>query len=137
MNFATVERGLVSARPRVNDCRIPPPRFMSRLSLGLLAGLVYGALSAASMLPLEFSDKRAALFGAFLNRLAIGVVIGAVVGAPQVEALRLPPWVIGLAVGLLLSGADAVITKAYVPILMLGALGGAVIGWLIGRLAAA
>ena len=74
---------------------------MSRLSLGLLAGLLYGALSAASMLPLEFPDKRAALLGAFLNRLAIGLVIGAVVGAPQVDALRLPPWVIGLAIGVL------------------------------------
>jgi hypothetical protein len=106
---------------------------VSRLPLGLVAGLVYGALSAASMLPLEFPDKRAALLGAFLNRLAIGVVIGAVVGAPQVEALRLPPWVIGAAAGLLLSAADAVITKAYAPILVLGALGGAVIGWLVAR----
>src|SRR4029078_3629583 len=110
-----------------------PPPFMSRLSLGLLAGLVYGALSAASMLPLEFPDKRAALVGAVLNRLAIGLVIGAVVGAPQVDALRLPPWVIGLAIGVLLSAADAVITRAYAAILVLGAMGGAVIGWVIGR----
>jgi len=57
---------------------------MPRLALGLLAGVLYGALSAASMLPLQFPDKRAAL-------------LGAVVGAPQVDALRLPPWVIGLA----------------------------------------
>ncbi len=106
---------------------------MPRLWLGLLAGLVYGGLSAASMLPLSFPDKRAALLGAFLNRLAIGVVIGGVVGAPQVESLRLPPWIVGLGVGLLLSGADAVITKAYAPILVLGAVGGAVIGWLVGR----
>jgi hypothetical protein len=98
-----------------------------------LAGVLYGVLSAASMLPLQFPDKRAALLGAFLNRLAIGVVVGAVVGAPQVDALRLPPWVIGLAAGVLLSAADAVITKAYAPILVLGALGGAVIGWLVGR----
>jgi hypothetical protein len=40
---------------------------------------------------------------------------------------------IGLGVGVLLSAADAVITKAYAPILVLGALGGGVIGWLIGR----
>ena len=106
---------------------------MTRLSLGLLAGLVYGALSAASMLPLEFADKRAALLGAFLNRLAIGVVIGAVVGAPQVDALRLPPWTIGLAVGVLLSAADAVITKAYAPILIVGTVGGGVIGVVVGR----
>ena len=106
---------------------------MSRLALGLLAGLLYGAFSAASMIPLQFPDKRAALLGAFLNRLAIGIVIGAVVGAPQVDALRLPPWAIGLVLGVLLSAADAVITKAYAPILVLGAAGGAVIGWLVAR----
>ena len=106
---------------------------MSRLFLGLVAGLLYGALSAASMIPLQFPDKRAALIGAFLNRLAIGVVIGAIVGAPQVDALRLPHWGVGLAVGVLLSASDAVITKAYAPILVLGALGGAAIGWVAGR----
>ena len=106
---------------------------MPRLWLGLLAGLVYGALSAASMIPMEFPDKRAALLGAFLNRLAIGVVIGAAIGAPQLEILRLPTWALGLIVGLLLSAADAVITKAYAPILVLGAVCGALIGWLVGR----
>lgn len=106
---------------------------MPRLLLGLLAGVVYAALSAVSMLPLELPDKRAALLGAFLNRLAIGVVLGAVIGSPQIEALRSPPWLIGLAIGVLLSAADAIITKAYAPILIFGALGGAVIGWLVGR----
>lgn len=84
---------------------------MPRLALGLLAGVVYGLLSAASILPLDFPDRRAALLG----------------------ALRLPPWASGLAVGVLLSAADAVITKAYAPVLVLGALGGAAIGWLVGR----
>jgi hypothetical protein len=106
---------------------------MSRLWLGLLAGVIYGALSAASMFPLQFPDKRAALLGAFLNRLAIGVAIGAAVGSPQLAALRLPAWATGFAMGVLLSAADAVITKSYAPILVLGAVGGAVIGWLVGR----
>jgi hypothetical protein len=106
---------------------------MPRLALGLMAGVIYGALSAASMIPLQFPDKRAALLGAFFNRLAIGIVIGAVVGSPQVEALRVPSWAVGLATGLLLSIADAVITKAYAPILVFGALGGAIIGWVVGR----
>lgn len=106
---------------------------MNRLTLGLLAGLIYGGLSAASMLPLEFPDKRAALLGAFFNRLAIGLVIGAVIGSPQVAALGAKPWLIGLGVGLLISLADAIITKAYAPILILGAVGGAVIGWIVGK----
>ena len=106
---------------------------MSRLFLGVVSGLIYGALSALFMLPLSFPDKTAALTGAFLNRLAFGIVIVAVIGAPLVERLGMPPWAIGLCVGILLSAADAVITKAYAPILVLGAVGGAVIGWLVGR----
>ena len=99
---------------------------MSRLMLGTICGAVYGALSAASMLPLNFSDKRAALLGAFINRFSIGFVIGAV-------TLPWPGWLTGLVIGLLLSLADAIITKTYVPILVLGAVGGTVIGWIVQR----
>jgi hypothetical protein len=106
---------------------------MSRLALGLVAGLVFGALAAASMIPLTFPDKRAALSGAFVNRLAIGIVIGGVIGAPQVASLGAPAWAVGVVVGILLSAADAIITKAYVPILVIGAIGGAAIGWLVER----
>src|SRR5690348_9857790 len=44
---------------------------ISRLMLGTVCGLAYGALSAASMLPLTFPDKQAALLGAFINRFSI------------------------------------------------------------------
>ena len=37
----------------------------SRILLGTICGLVYGALSAASMIPLSFTDKTAALTGRF------------------------------------------------------------------------
>ena len=97
---------------------------MSRLLLGTICGLVYGALSAASMLPLSFPDKKAALAGAFLNRFAIGFVIGA-------ARLPLPGWLSGLVFGLLLSLPDAIITKAYAPILLGGAIGGLIIGGVI------
>jgi hypothetical protein len=99
---------------------------MSRLLLGVICGLAYGALAAASMLPLSFPDKRAALVGAFINRFSIGCVIGA-------SALPWPGWLTGLVVGILLSLADAIITKAYAPILLLGAIGGTSIGWLVQR----
>jgi hypothetical protein len=101
-------------------------RAMSRLALGIVCGIVYGALSAASMLPLTFPDKRAALLGAFLNRFSIGFVIGAV-------RLPWPGWAAGLFIGVLLSLADAIITKAYLPIIGLGAVGGAIIGFLVQR----
>jgi len=99
---------------------------VSRLLLGTICGLVYGALSAASMVPLSFTDKTAALTGAFLNRFAIGFVIG---------ASRLPaaPWLQGLIFGILLSLPDAIITKAFAPILVLGAVGGVIMGLIVGR----
>ena len=99
---------------------------MSRLVLGTICGLVYGALSAASMLPLSFTDKTAALTGAFLNRFAIGVVIGA-------ARLPVPNWANGLIFGILLSLPDAIITKTYAPILILGAVGGLIIGLIVGK----
>lgn len=99
---------------------------MSRLMLGTVCGLVYGALSAASMVPLAFPDKRAALLGAFINRFSIGFVLGAV-------TLPWPGWLTGLVIGVLLSLADAIITKAYAPIIILGAVGGTLIGWIVQR----
>jgi len=99
---------------------------MSRILLGTICGLVYGALSAASMIPLSFTDKTAVLTGAFLNRFAIGFVIGA-------ARLPLPSWAQGLIFGILLSLPDAIITKTYAPILILGAVGGVIIGLIVGK----
>jgi hypothetical protein len=118
-------RGLVGLGPVERQCSAILS-CMSRPMLGVICGLVYGALSAASMIPLSFPDKRAALLGAFINRFSIGCVIGAI-------ALPWPGWLSGLVVGVLLSLADAIITKSYAPILILGAIGGTIIGWIIQR----
>jgi hypothetical protein len=99
---------------------------MSRLTLGLVCGIVYGLASVATMIPLSFTDKRAAMLGAFVNRFAIGLLIPVVV-------LPLPGWATGLALGVLLSLPDAVITKAYAPIIGLGAVGGLIIGIITSR----
>ncbi len=106
---------------------------MNRLILGVICGLVWGALTVLSMLPLTFPDKTAALTGAFLNRFAIGAVLGAAMGSPQVAALNAPPWLIGVVVALLISASDAIITKAYGPVLALGVVGGAIVGFVVGR----
>ena len=97
---------------------------MSNLLLGVIAGLLFGAASVAMMLPMSFPDKPAALSAAFIDRFAIGVVIGCV-------QLVWPGWAIGLAFGLLLSLPSALITKAYVPILAIGSVGGLIIGGVI------
>jgi len=99
---------------------------MSRLLLGSICGLVFGIAVVLMMLPMEFPDKRAALIGAFLNRFGVGFVIGA-------ANLPLPGWATGLIFGLLLSLPDAIITKAYIPIITLGLIGGALIGFIVER----
>lgn len=97
---------------------------MSNLTLGILCGVVFGVIDVLIMLPMTFPDKRAAIAGAFINRFSIGLVIGAV-------NLPWPGWLTGLFFGVLLSLADAIITKAYAPILGMGALGGLIVGYIV------
>src|SRR5215207_1593186 len=99
---------------------------MPRILLGSICGVIFGVAVVLMMLPMEFPDKRAALIGAFLNRFGVGFVIGT-------ANLPLPGWATGIIFGLLLSLPDAIITKAYVPIILLGAVGGAVIGFVVNR----
>ena len=102
---------------------------IDRLMLGTVCGVLFGLLAAGMTLPMAFPDKRAALLGAFLNRLSLGVAIG--LGAASVS---LSGWAVGLGLGLFLSAGDAVITKAYLPILaigVLGVLGGAATGFVV------
>ena len=98
---------------------------MSNVMAGIVSGIIFGAISMTMMLPMSFPDKRAALLAAFLNRFAIGFVIGCV------TLPGWPGWAVGLVFALLLSLPAAIISKAYAPILIIGALGGAIIGGLI------
>jgi hypothetical protein len=98
---------------------------MSNVLSGVVSGIIFGAASVAMMLPMSFPDKRTALTAAFLNRFAIGFVIGCV------TVPGWPGWAIGLLFGLLLSLPAAIITKAYAPIMIIGALGGVIIGGLM------
>ena len=97
---------------------------MSHQLLGVIAGLIFGAITVALMLRMSFPDKTAALSAAFVERFAIGLVIGCV-------QLAWPGWLVGLSFGLLLSIPSAIITKAYAPILIMGTLGGIIIGGVI------
>jgi hypothetical protein len=73
------------------------------------------------MFKMSFTDKRAAISAAFIERFSIGLVI-ALVSVPW------PRWAIGLAFGVLLSLPSALITRARIPILVIGAIGGFLIG---------
>jgi hypothetical protein len=98
---------------------------MSKIFLGVICGIVFGAISVAVMIPLQFEDKRSAMLGAFVNRFAVGFVIGA-------TDVPLPMWASGLLFGVLLSLPEAIITKSWIPIMTLGAIGGIVCGVVIG-----
>ena len=98
---------------------------MSRLVLGILLGIGCGVLSCLAMVPLKFptpEEKQRALIGAFLNRLVLGFVVANI-------TLPLPSPLSGALLGIFVSAPDAVITKSYGPILGLGAVLGAVCGW--------
>lgn len=98
---------------------------MSHIASGVIAGLIFGVITVGMMMPMSFPNKKAALVGAFFNRFSIGFVIGCV---------QIPGWpgpAIGALFGLLLSLPSAIITKTYVPILVIGILGGTIIGGII------
>ncbi len=65
---------------------------MSRISLGVLCGLIFGGIDVALMIPMSFPDKRAAMLAAFIARFAIGFVILNI-------RLPWPGWAVGLFIG--------------------------------------
>ena len=95
---------------------------MNRLLLGLLLGLAAGNVDVLLMLPMKFPDKQTALLGAFFSRFAIGFL------AANVH-LPFHPALAGALVGLLISIPDAIVTKAYAPILTTGVIFGALCGY--------
>jgi hypothetical protein len=100
---------------------------MNPILLGVILGIVFGVIAVAPMTKMIFTDKRAAITGAFINRFAVGLLIPNAL--PSVD-----PILRGLLLGLVLSLPDAIITKSYAPIMGLGLIGGLIIG-VITRLA--
>ena len=94
---------------------------MSHTILGVVLGLGAGAIAVALMIPMRFADKRAALTGAFASRFATGFLA-------VNTSLPLHPILAGAGIGLLISLPDAIITKAYVPIMVIGTALGALSG---------
>ena len=97
---------------------------MNPIVVALICGVGFGALAVALMLPMTFPNKRTALLAAFASRFAIGFLIPLV-------ALPVAGFIKGALIGLLISLPDAIVTKAYVPILAVGVVGGAIIGFIV------
>lgn len=101
---------------------------MGRLTFGVILGLAIGIIDVILMLPLSFPDKRAALVGALASRCAPGF-FAAVVELPM------SPIASGILVGVLTSIPDAIVTKAYAPMLITGVVFGATARWVVGQAA--
>ncbi len=97
-----------------------------KLKFSLSAGFIFGFLDILAMLPLELVDKNLALIGAFINRFTIGFLVVLI-------DLPFKNWQKGFLLGLLLSLPDGIITKAFLPIVGIGILGGTVIGFVADR----
>jgi hypothetical protein len=95
---------------------------VNRILLGILLGLACGIVDVLLMLPMSFPDKPTALAGAFASRFAIGFLAANV-------TLPMHPALTGAVVGGLVSIPDAIITKAYAPIIVTGLIFGALSGW--------
>ena len=99
---------------------------MNGITLGLISGIGFGIFSALIMVPMHFDSSRKkweAVASAFVDRFMIGLVIPNVI-------FGLDPVLTGLFLGIGLSIPSAIISRAYAPIIIIGALGGFIIGYI-------
>ena len=98
---------------------------MDVVSLGLICGLVFGLFSSLIMIPMKVESRRKkyeAISSAFLDRFMIGLIVPS-------ATFGLDPLISGLIIGIGLSLPSAIITRAYAPIMVVGAVGGLIIGF--------
>lgn len=99
---------------------------MNKIFLGIICGLAFGIIDVLIMIPLKYDNNRKrteAMTAAFVERFMIGFLI-------PLTDLRVPQPVTGLILGFSLSLPSAIITRAYVPIIGIGTIGGLIIGFI-------
>lgn len=99
---------------------------MSHGTFGLIAGVAFALLAVALMLPMKFADRTSALAAAFASRFAVGFLASTV-------QLPMPGWARGLLVRAADHLPDALVNRAYAPILIIGGSGGLLIGMAAAR----
>lgn len=95
---------------------------------GILAGIIYGVIDTALMIPIKFDskdEKKIAMIGAFASRFSIGFLIFN-------TSLPWSAWLNGLLIALIISLPSAIITKSYAPILGTAVIGGLILGYIAG-----
>jgi hypothetical protein len=109
-----------------NDDVAAPCETTAVIWFALIAGAAFGTISAGSMVKIKAPSpeaKRDAIVAAFVDRFLIGFVVGPVASGLGVNGL-----LVGALLGLGLSVPSALITKAYVPIIVIGTIGGLAVG---------
>ena len=89
--------------------------------------MLFGTIDALVMIPLKYENSRKkieAMSAAFIERFMIGFLI------PNVN-LGIHQALTGLLLGTGLSLPSAIITRAYAPIIGIGAVGGLMIGFVV------
>ncbi len=97
---------------------------MSKVLFGIICGLIFGIIDVLLMIPLKYENgrkKTEAMLGAFLERFMVGLII------PNIN-LEINPIISGAIIGFGLSLPTSIITRAYLPINIVGILGGFIIG---------
>jgi hypothetical protein len=103
---------------------------MAPMQLGVICGLAFGVVNALIILfaPITWESprqKRDGLVATFAGRFMIGFLI------PLVD-LGVPPILKGILISIGISLSPAIISRRYAPILIIGIIGGAIIGWIAG-----
>ena len=99
---------------------------MGSITLGIVCGLIFGIIDVLIMLPIKVADKRKrieSLVAAFIERFMLGFII------PNIS-IGLHPIASGALLGLGFSLPTAIIVRAYAPIIGIGIVGGAIIGFI-------
>jgi len=99
---------------------------MDAVTLGLICGLVFGLFSSLIMIPMKVESQRKkweAISSAFVDRFMIGLIVPS-------ATFGLDPMISGLIIGIGLSIPSAIIIRAYAPIMVFGAVGGLIIGFI-------
>jgi hypothetical protein len=95
-------------------------------TFAVFASLVTGTLAVLAMLPAPFptsADRKVALIGAFVDRTVLGFIVG-----PVARGLSVNGVLAGLVLGVGFSFGTALITRAHLQVIGLGALFGAGVG---------
>lgn len=100
---------------------------MENVKRGFVYGLTFAFLDVLPMFFLNIPDVLNAVSAAAVNRFAIGFLL-------PITLFPSKGWLRGLLLGLMLSLPDAIITKAYEPIMLTGIFGGTIIGILEDRM---